>query len=100
MDSGTRLSGSSGPIFSRALEGAAVTPSRDAFLERVRQAVEAGNRAGHTAGIPQRGATGYQGAGPDPATRFCEQLIAAGGEAYRVPDAESAVTRLLALAQT
>jgi L-lactate utilization protein LutC len=77
-----------------------VTASRDAFLERVRRAVEAGNHAGHAAGIPQRGATGYQGAGPDLTTRFCEQLIAAGGQAHRVPDAEGAVTRLLELVQT
>jgi L-lactate utilization protein LutC len=55
---------------------------------------------GHAAGIPERGATGYQGAGSDPASRFCEQLIAAGGQAHRVPDAEGAVTRLLELVQT
>src|SRR5262245_25045763 len=37
MDSRARLPGSGCPVVSRTLEGAAVTRSRDAFLERVRR---------------------------------------------------------------
>jgi L-lactate dehydrogenase complex protein LldG len=74
--------------------------SRDAFLERVRQAVEAGNRAGRATALEPRGTTGYQGAGPDPATRFCEELSLAGGHAHRVPDTEAAVARVLELVQS
>lgn len=71
--------------------------SRDAFLQRVRRAVEAGNRAGHTTPLQPRGAVGYQGAGTDPAARFCTEFAAAGGQAHRVADAKAAVTRVLEL---
>jgi len=71
---------------------------RKAFLDRVRQAVRAGNRFGQGADIPPRGSIGYQGAGPDPALRFRDELAAAGGSAYLVPDREAAVTQVLELA--
>jgi L-lactate dehydrogenase complex protein LldG len=72
-----------------------MTSSRHAFLERVRAAVEAGNRAGHAPALEPRGATGYQGAGPDIAGRFCERFALAGGRAHRVSTAAEAVTRVL-----
>jgi L-lactate dehydrogenase complex protein LldG len=53
--------------------------TRDAFLQRVRQAVTDGNRPGHSAELPQRRALGYQGGGPDPVIRFCEEMKSAGG---------------------
>jgi L-lactate dehydrogenase complex protein LldG len=73
--------------------------SRDSFLERVRLAVKAGNRAGHAIVLEPRGTIGYGGAGPDPAVRFCDELTAAGGHAHPVPDAETAVVRVLELVQ-
>ena len=74
--------------------------SREAFLERVRQATEAGKRVGRTTALEPRGAIGYQGAGPDPAARFCEEFSAAGGHAHRVADAEAAIGRVLAFVQS
>ncbi len=72
---------------------------RDAFLQRVRQAVAEGNRAGHAAPPEPRGSVGYQGGGPDPVARFCEQLAAAGGHPHPVADAEAAAREVLALAE-
>jgi L-lactate utilization protein LutC len=77
----------------------AVTSARDAFLQRVREAVAAGNRAGDAAPLPERGTVGYQGGGPDPAARFCTELAAAGGHAHRAADAEDAARQVLALVQ-
>ena len=71
--------------------------SRDTFLERVRRAVETGNRAGCTPPLPAPGTTGYQGAGPDPVLRFCEGFAAVGGHAHRVADTETAIVRVLEL---
>jgi L-lactate utilization protein LutC len=71
--------------------------SRDAFLERVRQAVLAGNRAGAGGAVPPRGQVGYQGAGVDPAARFADELRAAGGQPYLVPDAGAAIATILDL---
>jgi L-lactate utilization protein LutC len=48
-----------------------------------------GNRAGDHAPLPERGAVGYEGGGPDPATRFGDECTAAGGQVYRVGDAEA-----------
>src|SRR5262245_10071856 len=70
---------------------------RDAFLQRVRQAVAAGNRPGAAADVPPREQLGYQGAGPDPVARFCEELTAAGGHAHPVPGRDEALTKLLDL---
>jgi L-lactate utilization protein LutC len=77
-----------------------MTLARDVFLDRVRQAVEAGNRAGMAAALPARGQIGYQGAGVDPAVRFAEELRAAGGHPYLVPDAAAAVTTILDLVKS
>jgi L-lactate utilization protein LutC len=73
--------------------------SRDAFLERVRRAVESGNRAGCAPALPGSGTAGYQGAGADPVLRFCEGLSAVGGQAHRVGDTETAIARVLELVQ-
>jgi L-lactate utilization protein LutC len=72
---------------------------REAFLQRVRQAVAEGNRAGHVPGLPARGPAGYQGAGPDPVARFCDELAAAGGQPHVVPDVPAAAARVLELIQ-
>jgi L-lactate utilization protein LutC len=74
-----------------------MSSERDAFLQRVRAAVAAGNRAGDAAPLPERGTVGYQGGGPDPAARFCAELTAAGGHAHRAADPEDAVRQILAL---
>jgi L-lactate utilization protein LutC len=58
--------------------------SREAFLQRVRQAVAEGNQAGSAAPLPMRGNVGYQGAGDDPVQRFCQELAAAGGAGHVV----------------
>ncbi len=76
-----------------------MTSARDAFLQRVREAVAAGNRAGAAAPPPERGTVGYQGAGPDPAARFCTELAAAGGHAHRAADADDAARQVLALVE-
>jgi L-lactate utilization protein LutC len=75
-----------------------MTSSRDAFLQRVRQAVQAGNRPGATAPEP-RGRTGYQGAGADPVTRFQAECTAAGGFVHVVLDAPAAAAEVLRLVQ-
>ena len=46
---------------------------RRAFLDRVRDAVQTGNRPGSAAPIPERGNTGYQGAGAGHGTRLGSQ---------------------------
>ncbi len=73
--------------------------TRADFLERVRQAVHAGNRPGDASPLEHRGSVGYQGAGSDPAAHFCEALTAAGGICHRVPDRPSAIVRILELVQ-
>jgi L-lactate utilization protein LutC len=73
--------------------------SREKVLERIRQAVKEGNRAGQAPPLPERGNTGYQGGGPDPITRFCDQITAAGGNVHRVANAEAAVACVLELVQ-
>lgn len=57
--------------------------NRDAFLSRIRQAVQAGNTA-PTPPLPQRQPSlGYQGAGPDPVSRLRDELTVAGGVFHR-----------------
>jgi L-lactate utilization protein LutC len=56
--------------------------AREAFLARVRQAVQDGNRAGVAPPLPERGSLGYQGAGPDPVARFRQEFEAAGGKCH------------------
>jgi L-lactate utilization protein LutC len=77
-----------------------MTTTREAFLERVRQAVQTGNRAGVAATIQPRGPVGYQGAGPDPVARFSEELRAAGGQPHLVPDPTTAVAAILDLVKS
>jgi L-lactate dehydrogenase complex protein LldG len=50
--------------------------ARDAFLSRVRQAVQDGNRHGDAAPIPERGAVGYQGGGSDVLSTFLDNCRA------------------------
>jgi L-lactate utilization protein LutC len=75
-----------------------MTTPREAFLQRVRQAVAEGNRAGAAAELRPRGSTGYQGAGPDPVERFRAELTAAGGHPHLVPDRAAAAARAVELA--
>src|SRR4051794_28595292 len=77
-----------------------MTSSRDAFLQRVRQAVAQGNRAGSTADMPPRGDLGYQGAGLDQVARFRDELKAAGGQPHIVPDRDAAIAVVLDLVRT
>jgi L-lactate utilization protein LutC len=74
-----------------------MTSARDAFLQRVRQAVAEGNRAGGAAPLPERGGVGYQGAGPDPVARFRDELSAAGGTPHVVSDDAAAAAKVLEL---
>jgi len=68
-----------------------MSDTREQFLSRVSDAVAAGNRAGHApADIPDRGSTGYQGAGDDPVARFLRELKAAGGQGVAVADVDEA----------
>jgi L-lactate utilization protein LutC len=73
--------------------------AREAFLQRVRRAVQEGNCAGHAPPLPERGSAGYQGAGPDPVARFRDEFSAAGGQVHVVSDTEAAVARVLELVQ-
>lgn len=68
-----------------------MTSPRDAFLKRVRDAVIEGNRAGGVPPLPDRGRTGYQGAGPNPIARLRQELTAAGGQFLAVRDAREAL---------
>ena len=67
-----------------------MTTERDRFLQRVRQAVADGNRAGAVPELPVRGNVGYQGAGADPVARFRAECTAAGGFVHIVADAAAA----------
>lgn len=58
----------------------------EAFLARVRQAVQQGNRAGTAPPLPERGDLGYQGAGDNPVAAFCTAFETAGGRTHVVPD--------------
>lgn len=70
-------------------------PDRDTFLDRVRQAVRAGNRPGTSPPLPERGTLGYQGAGADPLARFRQEFEAAGGQLHVVPDETAASVAVL-----
>jgi L-lactate utilization protein LutC len=74
-----------------------MTSGRDAFLQRVRQAVSEGNRAGGAPPLPERGTVGYQGAGPDPVACLRDQLTAAGGVLHVVGDEAAAAAMVLEL---
>jgi L-lactate dehydrogenase complex protein LldG len=71
--------------------------TRKAFLERVRQAVRAGNRPGSVPPLPERGNLGHQGAGPDPVGRFRQEWQAAGGRLHVVTDATAASAVVLGI---
>jgi L-lactate utilization protein LutC len=71
--------------------------TREAFLQRVRQAVVEGNRAGTAAPLPRRGQVGYQGGGDDLTARFCIELAAAGGTAHVVASLDEAREKVLTL---
>jgi L-lactate dehydrogenase complex protein LldG len=76
-----------------------MSTGRDSFLQRVREAVAEGSRAGVAPALRPRGDIGYQGAGPDPVARFQAELAAAGGQAHLVADAESAAAKVIELLQ-
>ena len=71
--------------------------ARDQFLQRVRQAVAEGNRAGGAPPLPSRGSVGYQGAGADPVARFRDELAAAGGRLHVVADPPAAADAVMGL---
>jgi L-lactate dehydrogenase complex protein LldG len=74
-----------------------MSTSREAFLERVRHAVAAGNRPGEGADVPARGKIGYQGAGPDLVARFGQELTALGAFPHVVTDERSAAAKVIEL---
>lgn len=76
-----------------------MTTPRDAFLDRVRHAVAEGNRAGGVPPLPERAGVSYQGGGTDPASRFRDELVAAGGRCHFVGGAEEAVAAVVRLVQ-
>jgi L-lactate utilization protein LutC len=77
-----------------------VSTDRNSFLQRIRQAVIDGNRAGAILPLPERGTVGYQGAGNGPVAHLRDEIIAAGGRAYLVPDSGSAVATVVDLVRT
>jgi len=74
--------------------------SRESFLQRVRQAVVEGNRAGMVPPHPTRGSMGYQGVPGDLVEAFCANLAVAGGKPHRAADAEAAMRVVLDLVQS
>src|SRR5262249_57352944 len=72
-------------------------PPRGDSRARARRAVAEGNRLSGAPAAPERGAVGYQGAGPDPAARFAQELAAAGGVCHRVADEAAAVSAVVEL---
>ena len=72
---------------------------REAFLQRVKQAVVEGNRAGVAPQLPERANVGYQGAGPDPVQRFCAELANAGGTSYLAVDAAQVLRTIQSIVQ-
>ena len=74
--------------------------SREAFLQRVKEAVVEGNRAGAAPKLPDRAGVGYQGDGPDPVQRFCQELAAAGGTGYVAADTLAVMHTIQSILQT
>jgi L-lactate utilization protein LutC len=62
--------------------------SRETFLARVRQAVQSGRRYRVHTHEAIDSDVGYVGAGPDPIDRLAAEIIAAGGQAYVVSNAD------------
>ncbi len=74
---------------------------RQQMLQRIRQAVLEGNRAGGSPpAIPERGQIGYQGAGADPLACFRAAFTAAGGQLHVVADGAGAAEVILDLVRT
>lgn len=73
--------------------------NRSEFLDRVRQAVQQGNRVGQAAPLPARGQVGYQGAGPDALVRFRDQLSSAGGFPWFVSSGQAAADTILQIVE-
>jgi L-lactate utilization protein LutB len=75
--------------------------AREQMLQRIREAVREGNRAGGSpAQIPERGQTGYQGAGADPLVGFGAAFTAAGGQLHVVADVAAAVAAIVDLVRS
>jgi L-lactate dehydrogenase complex protein LldG len=75
--------------------------TREQMLERIREAVKEGNRAGGSpALVPERGQVGYQGAGADPLVGFGAAFTAAGGQLHVVADAAAATAAILDLVRS
>jgi L-lactate utilization protein LutC len=68
---------------------------RETFMQRVRDAVSAGQRARAVHSPPERNGVGYQGAGPDPVARFAAECTAAGGQVWPVRGSCEAMARAL-----
>ena len=73
---------------------------REAMLQRIREAVATGNRAGGSPPLPERGGVGYQGAGVDLVARFREEFIVAGGCLHVVADRVAAARVVVDLVRT
>jgi L-lactate dehydrogenase complex protein LldG len=73
--------------------------AREAFLERVKEAVAQGNRAGAAPKLPDRAGVGYQGAGADPIERFCTELAAAGGKGHVAADSTAVLHTIQSILQ-
>src|SRR5436309_383128 len=99
MDRDTRFPCAGGKVVPPGLEGDAAMSPREAFMQRVRQAVAEGNRPGAAPPLPERSGVGYQGAGADPVERFCKELEAAGGKGYVAADAMAVVHTIQSILQ-
>jgi L-lactate utilization protein LutC len=71
--------------------------SREAFLARVRQAAQAGQRYRVHVTEPADSDVGYVGAGPDPIDHLAAEIIAVGGQATMVDTPQQAVEQLTLL---
>lgn len=71
--------------------------SREAFLQRVREAVRQGNHTHGAPELPERGSLAYQGGGADPLARFRDMLAAAGGVLHVAADPAEAAQKVLAI---
>jgi L-lactate dehydrogenase complex protein LldG len=76
-----------------------MSTTREPFLQRIRQALQASNRPGQARALENRGSIGYQGAGADPALRFRDEFTGAGGDTHLVTDRSAAVEKVLELAR-
>jgi L-lactate dehydrogenase complex protein LldG len=69
--------------------------AREAFLQRVREAVAAGNQAGQKCELPVGPRIGYQGGGANPVRRFADELQAAGGRCHIVANDREATRQIV-----